>query len=345
MKAPGAIRTRGLDVEGFIKERQNRWRKLEELLERWHREPGDWLDREVMVEFVRLYRLACSDLNQARTYTANPDLLGRLNQLVGRAYRIIYQAQPKAPTLRGIGRFFTTDAPAAFQREVRAVLLSACVLLLGAVVGFAAVLKDPANAEALLPAQFFSSSPAERVEKIEEEKERIGTAEEAAGFSAMLFSNNIRVAILAFSLGALTVVGGLMIAFYNGALLGAVAAGYFVDDVWTFFVAWVGPHGAFELPAIVFATAAGVRAGEAFFFPGDTSRGASLRAAFPSVSRILVTTALMLFAAGLIEGSFSQFSSKSIPYPLKIAVAVGLFSAMCYWLYRPSFGRGGPADG
>jgi hypothetical protein len=50
---------------------------------------------------------------------------------------------------------------------------------------------------------------------------------------------------------------------------------------------------------------------------------------------MLLTGALVLVAAGLIEGSFSQFSSKTVPYAVKISVAVLLFTGLCLWLFRP----------
>jgi uncharacterized membrane protein SpoIIM required for sporulation len=100
-----------------------------------------------------------------------------------------------------------------------------------------------------------------------------------------------------------------------------------------FFLAWVGPHGALEIPAIVFGGAAGLRLGRALLRPGDQTTGAALREAFPSVWRILLVACLVLVAAGLIEGSFSQFSAKTIPYGLKISVAVVLFAALFSYLF------------
>ena len=47
----------------------------------------------------------------------------------------------------------------------------------------------------------------------------------------------------------------------------------------------------------------------------------TLRRALPAVWRMMVGVMLVLVLAGLIEGSFSQFSAKTVPYPFKIAVA------------------------
>ena len=146
------------------------------------------------------------------------------------------------------------------------------------------------------------------------------------------------MSFLAFSLGALTLVGGAWILFYNGAILGAVSAAYVLDGVSLFFVAWVGPHGALELPSIVFGGAAGLCLGRALLLPGPLSMGASLRRVLPSVWRMLITTALVLVAAGFVEGSFSQMSAKTVPYSLKIAVAVLLFGGLMFWLFGRRLG-------
>lgn len=328
----------GIDLERFIAHRRHRWQELEQLLERIADGGDRQLGRAVILDLVRLYRLACSDLNQARSCTANPELLGRLNQLVGRAYRVVYG---EAGGRRGPGwwaatrRFLVHEAPATFHAERRWVMIAALIMALGALMGFVAVTVDPSNGPLLIPEQFFSESPAERVEQIEQKGERVDSLNDAAEFSSHLYTHNIQVSFLAFSLGALTVVLGWSILFYNGVILGAVAAMYLRDGVGTFFIAWVGPHGALELPAIVFAGAAGLRMGQAILLPGDQGRSAALRGAFTAVWRMLLTGALVLVAAGLIEGSFSQFSAKTVPYALKISVAVLLFSALCLWLFRP----------
>ena len=169
--------------------------------------------------------------------------------------------------------------------------------------------------------------------KIESNKERIESADEALAFGAQLYTHNIQVTFLAFSLGALTIVGGLWMLFYNGVILGAVGTMYVLDGVTAFFFAWVGPHGALELPSIVFGGAAGVIAGRALLMPGNLSRRASLQRVLPSIWRIMAGTALALVFAGLIEGGFSQFSSRSFAYPLKISVAAILFAGLMLYLF------------
>jgi uncharacterized membrane protein SpoIIM required for sporulation len=319
-----------MNIERFLTDRRPVWDSLDALLKR---ADDVTLSRNEMHELVELYRRTCSDLNRARSHTANPEILGFLNQLTGRAYRFIYRAGHETEAWPAFVRLLTREIPSAFRRERMAIILAASAFLLGAIFGSLAVLVDPANGERLVPSMFFTESPRERVEKIERGEERISNVEDALLFGASLYTHNIQVSFLAFALGALTIVMGLVILFYNGVILGAVGTLYFLDDVSVFFFAWVGPHGALELPAIVFGGAAGLLAGRALLMPGNLSRGASLRRVLPSVWRIVIGAALTLVCAGIIEGSFSQFSSKTIPYALKIGVAATLFLGLMTYLF------------
>lgn len=324
-----------MDIDRFVEERKDRWRRLEELLGRAENSTERELGPEGMRELLRLYRLASSDLNQARSLTADPELLERLNALAGRGYRFIYRSRRQGASLGRLRRFLGVEVPDAYRREAWSVAAAAAALLLGALFGVLAVLARPSAAEELIDPMFFTQSPRERVEQIEDREERIATLDDAALFGAQLYTHNIKVSFLAFSLAALTLAGGVWILFSNGVLLGAVATTYLLDGVSLFFFAWVGPHGALELPSIVFAGAAGLVAGRALFFPGELSRAAALRRAMPRVWRMMVGVMLFLVAAGLIEGSFSQFSAKTVPYPLKIAVALVLHVALMAYLFVP----------
>jgi len=321
-----------MNIELFIANRSPVWQQLEDALLKAENS-ADAMSHDEVQALVQLYRRACSDLNLARSYTANPDLLARLNQLTGRAYRFVYRAGHEKPVMPAFVKLITAEIPAVFRRQRLIVALAAAAFILGTLTGAAAIVIDPANGQRIIPPEFFTESPRERVARLESNDERIDTMEKAMTFGASLYTHNIQVTFLAFSLGALTIIGGIWLLFYNGVLLGAVAAMYVLDGVPMFFFAWVGPHGALELPSIIFGGAAGIIAGRALLMPGDLTRGASMRRVLPAVWRIMIATAITLVFAGLIEGSFSQFTSNTFPYPLKIAVAILLFSALMAYLF------------
>lgn len=328
-----------MELDAFVRERRPRWDRFEHLLDDVEKNPERNLDPRTLQELVRLYRQACSDLNHARSITAQPLLLDRLNQLTGRGYRFVYRDARRITLREAAGSLFLHEIPATFRREGGVVAAAALSMLLGAAFGFAAVHSNPSLASDLIPGMFQTESAKQRVEQLEKNDERINSVEAAAAFGAYLMSHNIQVSFLCFSLGALTILGGYAILFYNGVILGAVAAQYVHDGVTTFFLAWVGPHGVLELPAIVFSGAAGILAGRALLLPGNLSIASSLRKAFPEVRRMLLGTAAILVLAGLIEGSFSQFTKKTFPYPFKIGVAAALFALLLSYLFIRRRGR------
>lgn len=322
-----------MNIETFIVHRQDRWVALERLVEQTEAVREADIPLATIQEIVRLYRQVCSDLNQARSYTANPELLDRLNRVTGRAYRFIYRGGRAERFAHVAKRLLLSEIPAAFRREQRVIVFAMAALMAGVLVGVLALVTDPANARRLLPPEFYTENIHDRVEEIENSDERIDAVDKAAVFGAFLYTHNIQVALAAFGLGVLTIIGAYWILFINGVMLGAVAASYAMAGASGFFFAWVGPHGALELPSIVFGSAAGIRLGEAFWMPGRLGRGAALRAAFPNVWRILIAAALTLVFAGIVEGSFSQFSSKTFPAPLKISVAVLLLLSLVGYLF------------
>jgi uncharacterized membrane protein SpoIIM required for sporulation len=325
-----------VNIERFLAERTPVWQRLDELLSEVEAHPPT---RQEVAELVQLYRRTATDLNRARSFTANPDILSYLNQLTGRAYRYIYRAAHETKVLPAFSKLVKREIPAAFRHRRAAVLAASVAFLLGVVFGALAVSVDRANGPRLVPRQFFTESPRQRVEHIESGDERIDTMEKAFYFGASLYTHNIKVACLTFGAGALTIVGGLWLLFYNGVILGAIATMYLLDGVSVFFFAWVGPHGALELPSIVFAGAAGLITGHALLMPGNLTRGASLRRVMPDVTRIMAGATLTLICAGLIEGSFSQFSARAVPYWLKIGVAVVLFAGLTSYLFLRRVGE------
>ena len=322
-----------MNIDTFIAQRRDRWTDLEHLLDETEGVREADIPLSKIETIVRLYRQVCSDLNRARSYTANPDLLDRLNRVTGRAYRFIYRGGRPERFRESAKQLILNEIPATFRREQRFVLLALIAMVAGIAVGVIALLADVDNGRRLVPPEFYTQNVKQRVEKIEKGDERIDAIDKAAAFGAFLYTHNIKVALLAFSLGALTIVGAYWLVFFNGVLLGAVATSYALAGVSGFFFAWVGPHGALELPAIVFGSAAGLRLGEAFWMPGRMSRGSAVRMAFPSVWRMLIATGLTLIFAGIVEGSFSQFSSKTFPIPLKISVAILLFVSLVGYLF------------
>ena len=63
-------------------------------------------------------------------------------------------------------------------------------------------------------------------------------------------THNIKVSILTFAMGMTYGLGTIILLFYNGVILGAVAFDYILAGESIFLVGWLLPHGSIEIPAI-----------------------------------------------------------------------------------------------
>jgi uncharacterized membrane protein SpoIIM required for sporulation len=123
-------------------------------------------------------------------------------------------------------------------------------------------------------------------------------------------------------------VGTLILLFYNGVILGAVAADYIAAGFGTFLTGWLLPHGSVEIPAILLGGQGGfILAGALIGWGGRTTRSDRLRAVAPDLFAIVAGAAVMLVWAGMVEAFISQYHKPVIPYGLKIAFG-------CAWWMR-----------
>jgi uncharacterized membrane protein SpoIIM required for sporulation len=188
-----------------------------------------------------------------------------------------------------------------------------------------------------LPAANVQETPHQRVARLEQSERDgtrvIGNAGDNARFTVFLFNNNIRVSVLAFALSLTFGIGTLIVLFYNGAMLGSLAALYMLDGEGKFFIAWVGPHGSIELPCAMFAGAAGLMIAARQLRRNDGPFLTQIRKIRPKLIDLIIGTSTLLVLAGTIEGGFSQINEPTISYTFKIAVAITLFSALLAYLF------------
>ncbi len=128
---------------------------------------------------------------------------------------------------------------------------------------------------------------------------------EMFGFYIM---NNIGIAFQTFASGVLLGLGSLFFLLFNGLMIGSVAGhltqiGY-VQTFWPFVIG----HGAFELTAITFAGAAGLKLGWALLAPGRLTRGEALRLAARRSVQLIAGVIVLLLLAAFTEAYWSSIS-------------------------------------
>jgi uncharacterized membrane protein SpoIIM required for sporulation len=312
-----------VDLERFLAEERPYWSELESIVDWLATEPAARLDLDKTQRFHYLYERASGDLAKLTTFAAEPAVREYLESLVSRAYCQIHATRRFAGRFHPIRWFFRTF-PQTFRRRVGAFWLSVAVTLAGCAFGASALLIDPEARDALVPAPFrhLLETPSERVAREESDGgERLGGRK--SQFSAYLMVNNIRVSITAMALGMSWGIGTLVVLFYNGVILGMVAADYVRAGESVFLVGWLLPHGAVEIPAILLAGQAGLVLGGALIGWGSRETlGLRMRSVAPDLVTLIGGVAVLLVWAGIVEAFLSQYHEPVLPYGVKIAFGV-----------------------
>jgi uncharacterized membrane protein SpoIIM required for sporulation len=277
-----------------------------------------------------LYRAAAADLALARrSFPADP-VVARLEQLVGRARSLVYEA----PTRRGsVARFFARDYWQLVAERPLALLVAALLLFAPAVLSASWALRNPGAAIGLVPEEFRPVTESER-------PWRDLTPGEQADFTTNVFTNNIRVTLAAFAGGVTFGLLTAAILVFNGVLLGAVGGLMIGAGNGEGFLELVTAHGILELTCILVGGAAGLRLGWAIVDPGTLTRAQSAGREARRTVALAVGTAPWLVLAGIVEGNRARLAEAGVGATVAVGAALGvLFWALVLWR-----GRGRPED-
>jgi uncharacterized membrane protein SpoIIM required for sporulation len=126
--------------------------------------------------------------------------------------------------------------------------------------------------------------------------------------------------------------GTVILLFYNGLILGAIALDYIAGGQTIFLLGWLLPHGVVEIPAILIGGQAGLVIAHALIGWGDRrSRAERLRDMSRDVVTLAGGIAVLLVWAGLVEAFVSQYHEPVVPYGMKIAF--GLIEAFLLTMF------------
>jgi len=318
-----------VDLRRFVTAERPYWDELRSVLETLEAEPERRMPLAGIQRLHYLYERCSADLARMDAFAVDPALRGLLESLVARAYSEIHETRaPIKVNWRGLLVAF----PRAFRRHAGAFRLSLGVTLLGCAFGWFAIRTDPASKAVLMPFQQLLGSPAERV-KEEESARQDRMQGHKATFSAELMTHNIQVTVLTMAAGISWGVGTLMLLFYNGVILGAVAADYIGAGQSLFLAGWLLPHGSVEIPAILLGGQCGfMLAGALIGWGGAATRTERLRVVAADLFTIAGGAAAFLVWAGIVEAFVSQYHQPVLPYSLKIAVGLCEMAALVLYL-------------
>jgi uncharacterized membrane protein SpoIIM required for sporulation len=318
-----------IDLARFVEAEHAYWDELSGVLDRMENEPERRMPLSEIQRLLYLYERASADLARLDTFSTEPQFRFFLESLVSRAYSEIHET--RAP-LRLRWKELVLAFPRSFRRHFGAFQLSLGITLLGCFFGWFVMRGDPQAKAVLMPFPGLMQTPAERV--AHEEAAQADRLQGNKGrFSADLMTHNIQVTILALAAGMTWGFGTLVLLFYNGVILGAVATDYVLGGQGLFLAGWLLPHGSIEIPAILLGGQGGfILAGALIGWGRRASRAERLRAVSHDLFAIIAGAAGMLVWAGLMEAFVSQYHRPVLPYGLKISLGVCELAALVAFL-------------
>jgi uncharacterized membrane protein SpoIIM required for sporulation len=312
----------------FVKKRESDWQRLTHLCDAADVSPAK-LKPEEFHEFIRLYRRVSADLATARTRSNNIQLINFLNDVVARAYGILYRSPRKS-----LGRSIADGLELSANTVRRCrwfALTSFLIFAVSAIFAFVLLDTKPQTRAAFVPQGFERAFDGWKTGQFEEKGATESTA--ATGF---YMSHNPLQAVMGGAVAASTFgLGTVFVLYQNGALIGTLAHELKPKGLIGHLFVSVTPHGVTEISGLVLSGAAGLVMGYALINPGRRRRGDALKAAGKDALVLLITATLMMFMAAPIEGFFSF--NPSVPVPAKIVFAVG--SAIAWGLFWVFYGR------
>ncbi len=324
-----------MNQSAFVRRRGRVWERLELLLSRVGRRGLRQLDADELFELGRLYRWATSDLAYAQGHAFDAQLLQYLNRLTARAHAYVYGSTVESGRAR-IARFFTHTFPQEFRASWPYIGICIALTVLWASVAFVVVQHNPADANALLPDWLV---PPPLTKSLHDSNFAFGP-ERSAEISSFIITNNIRVAILTFAAGIVTLgIFTIYLIVFNALMLGALGALYtqagFGPDFW----ATIAPHGFIELTAIQIAGGAGLLVAAGVLLPGRLRRRDAIVRNGRRAGVLIGGVIAMLCIAGIIEGFFSPRR-----FGIDVRAGAGILTAIALVLYFVFAGNAATAD-
>jgi uncharacterized membrane protein SpoIIM required for sporulation len=305
-------------VHEFIRTRQGAWTQLQSFLEQARRLSLARVPLNVFREGSALYRQTVADLAYARMCFPGHPLVKEIEQLVGHAHSLLYQAE-RATSTSWTG-FWRETWPCRVRQAAGPILFATGLFWAGAVLGFLLTARNP------VLESFFISTPM----RAAIEAKRLWTeslTRTAPSSGSHIAANNINVSLLAWGLGLTFGIGTVWLLFFNGLMLGAISAACLRAGMLLPLTEFVVAHGSLELPAIWLSGGAGLLMARAMLFPGRYRRRDELRLNGRTSVQIMVGIVPLLLVAGTIEAFISPSSLSGIAKAtLGLSLAVALLS-------------------
>ncbi|GGV38021.1 stage II sporulation protein M [Streptomyces spectabilis] len=307
-----------MDLDVFVSAHRAEWDRLDALVRRQRRLTGPEVD-----ELVTLYQRTATHLSLIQSSAPDPQLTGRLTQLVARARSAV--TGTRRASWRDATRFLTHGFPAAVYRSRRWWVPTALLsVALAAVIGWWVGTHPEVQSSIAAPSELRDMT------RPGGEYETYYSSHPAASFAAQVWTNNAQAAAMCLVLGAFLCVPVIWILFQNmlnvGVGLGLMSSADRLDT----FLGLLLPHGLLELTAVFVAAGTGLRLGWTLIDPGPRTRRAAMAEEGRSALGMAIGLALVLLVSGAIEGFVTP---SGLPTWARITIGIAAELAFLAYVY------------
>ncbi len=305
----------------FVKQNKNKWTQFEQLLNNKKSiSPGP---------ISALYLEITDDLSYAKTFYPGSNTATYLNGLAAIAHQKIYTNKKEPGNV--FWRFYVYEFPKMFYRHQMQLLLSFIIFSVFMAVGVFSASSEGAFVRAILGDGYINMT-----------LENIANKDPMAVYKQMgeidmflgITVNNIRVALMAYTLGILAGLGTVYVLMQNAIMLGAFQYFFFENGMLWESARTIWIHGTIEISVIIIAGCAGLVVGKSILFPQTYTRLASFIKGIKSGLKIVLSTIPFFIIAGFLEGFVTR--QTGMPDWLAIAIiGISLLSILFYYVYYP----------
>ncbi|SHF56632.1 Uncharacterized membrane protein SpoIIM, required for sporulation [Salegentibacter echinorum] len=307
----------------FVKQNKNKWLKFESLLQNKNKlQPQKLSD---------IYIEISDHLSYSKTFYPKSNTTVYLNQLAASAHQRIYRN--KKESKNRVITFYTKEFPLFFYKFQKQLLLAFLIFALFSAAGAFSAASDHTFVRSILGDAYVNMT-----------LQNIAEGDPMAVYKKMaetdmflgITINNIRVALIAFSLGLLAGLGTVFVLMQNAVMLGSFQ--YFFYDkglLWeSARTIWI--HGTIEISVIIIAGCAGLVVGRSMLFPGTYKRLTSFTKGVKNGLKIVISTVPFFIIAGFLEG-FVTRQTQMPDWLAIIIIGLSLTLILFYYVFYPIY--------
>ena len=307
----------------FVKQNKNKWLKFESELKNYKSlSPAS---------ISALYLEITDDLSYAKTFYPGSNTVGYLNEIATSAHQKIYSNKKESGN--AFYNFYVKDFPLFFYKHQKQLLLSFLIFSIFVVVGSFSAASDGTFVRAILGDAYVNMT-LENIAKNDPMAvyKEMGQMDMFLGITI----NNIRVSLMAYTLGILGGIGTAMVLMQNAIMLGSFQYFFYQNGMLWESARTIWIHGTIEISVIIVAGCAGLVMGKGILFPGTYPRLTSFINGVKNGLKIVMSTIPFFIIAGFLEG----FVTRMTEMPDWLAIFIILISfclILFYYVFYPIY--------